>query len=296
MARRNNVAFDHQTLSLWLTLQQAAQAGRLDPSAIARNLSELRSGKDEASARLQQGLMYLVYEVGFAWVEKGKRRRLEDVIGALTDGLFEAIKRLADNEVTDAEKHVRDELLRTLKDVGREDSSNLYPPSSTNSDRKGRGLEPYTPIKRQGTCASYDALQETSEASVCESPVASSPLVRDEDGEYYTPSRFSNQNDDIELIDLLDEFQTAGIRSTAELAIAGHTTADICRVTGVTTYAARQYRDGVNRQLRASGIAPPEAIDMALAQPQPTQPVPDVTLAARGAELAPQGLEVFTSA
>lgn len=142
---------------------RSALADKLDVPAIATLLAQYRMFKDRpvearptpteiaAKAALVRGLRWIIYDAS-----AGKYGFCYSHWGSLYCGLDTAVARLRDNDrsANEVEKHVRDELCRTMRGYRRELSRNIYPKESTNSERRKAGKQPYPVLRHNATIAS----------------------------------------------------------------------------------------------------------------------------------------------
>lgn len=180
---------------------ERAREEKLSDEQIGQLLVRLRSGDQEVHKALVSGFRWLLYER----IDTDQLSRPQAALGRISrlwEGLDDAVRRLASNDVTNVEKHIRDELYRSRIDQSKEDSMNVYVPSSTNSSRKKKKQKLHDPILHDGD---IDVSDE----------------VRDDE-------RF-------QLLDLIDEYTVNQLESDVlSLLVEGYTYVKIAATLGIT--------------------------------------------------------------
>lgn len=259
-------------VSVWLEEQQRAIDAAVSDPELGDLLAKARSGCADAKSALSAGTGYLIYEFGFEWVERGRRRYLDEIIGRLWRAHQIAINRLMANDDSDVVGYIRDILVHAPKRQFREESSDISPPASTNSTRKKKGQEPYVKLTRVGGCvtdASYPNESDDGEAQGFPvSPNFQGPTTTQDGKRIRIPSKFRGYQEGVEMIDLLDEF-SAQQQSVIPLLMEDVPLSQIADEQSISLYGARKLKTQVWAQYGAINGVVSEIVEPAAEQPHP---------------------------
>jgi hypothetical protein len=234
-------------MSRWTDAHARASAEKLSIGDAVEELAKLRAGEQAAADNLKKGLAYLIYEAAFEWAKGSGKRRIDDIIGSLFLGLNRALKRIAENDAADPVAFVKQELSRRVHKYRREVSRRINPKPQTNAYRRREGLPLYKGLSRV-ECVPHDDV----DINPLEQAAYQGPELHDEYHAYRGPSKHYNWADDVNMVDLVDEFEhDPDLLTTAELTLAGHTIEDITSTTHLTEYRVGQHRKEIVKRLGA---------------------------------------------
>jgi hypothetical protein len=232
--------------SPWKTAADAALADRLDDQEVVELIARARTGDTQATSDLEKGLAWLIYDVGFTWTGRAKKRRLDEIIGCLYEGLKHAVIGLVKEDFASPERYVRNKLWRQIREHIAAQRQSIGPRRSVNRYRELHGLEPYPVYKYVDYTLTQSDPLDGDDWGVLEQPNYVGPVVRDKRGGYRGPSRFHNAQDDVKMVDLMDEFaHSPRTQAVANLLIQGCSSEEIAQTLGLTDYQVRQERRSI---------------------------------------------------
>lgn len=216
---------------------EKAHVNRIKSDDVPNLLSAVRRHEPGAEESLINGLIWLIYEVA----GNGTKHFKVDVLSTLYFGLRTAIRRLADNDIQDAEKFIRDELCRSQKDFFCAESDDIKPPASTVCNRRNRGVDDYDPLRRKDAADTATIDEDGNEMTLnhLDDPDIRSPLTDQRGKNIQNPDSPSGRDIGISATDIdrhLDLTDNQQEREVLELLEAGASVMEIAESLGHTRH------------------------------------------------------------
>ncbi len=241
-------------------------------------LDELRgggAGSEKFAEWLRYRFLYLVLDAAESYGGR-YRREAAEFTAPFFVGLSNAIDRLAIQEddartpVQEVEAFIKAEIERARRDYYREISPHILTPASTNSMRRKNGQTPYKKITRVSeyqdrerdiNTGEYDApfIEQPDSLNTSYSDLRTmgngTPYVKDEGGEYYTPSRMVQwSGTDMELFDELAPSQLE--QDVLFLLVEGYSERGIARELNMKPGRVHAIREQIRDRAIGKGYAP----------------------------------------
>jgi hypothetical protein len=254
-------------VEIWTSLQASAEAEALSEPKLAELLAKARSGDPLAKGAMVRGAYHLIFQSGFAWVERSGQRRFDLIVSRLYLGVAKAIDRLIEkNNRTDVVKYINDQLRRATRSYYREESSNIFVPPSTRSSRKKEGLEPYMDLVRVGGCitaTAFDSSDSGEGTGVSESSEYRGPLTTQSGKRPRVASKYRGYDECLEMVDLLDGF-TEKQQEIVPLLVEDVPKRRIATETSRSLYAVRKVTTQIQTSYAGSGDVVDRIVQLAV--------------------------------